>query len=407
MDWGKFGIAVVCFFLIYYIINFLLQLLGFFVLYQLLGASSDSIYSLFSIILTTIIATFIAFYLVLRLIYQTEKTVNSTFLKSYIILVVIAVLFSPIDLFYSLTFGFMINYISTDLANALQLPMLLISYAIVIAALYESLNLYGVFKSSEKVSKSQKQKSTIVLTKQEKGIFALGDLIKAIKITVFPFKTTNEQISTTDLFLFYYKLSVVILLLTLVSTIILTQIYNTSAVHACTPDTFIGQSCSPNFFTTTIIGRMDLQLFISLVFSSIMNFWIYFPIIFFVFAAGIEVLGRGLFHWFKGTTTSTLTAIIYGSLPLIVFSWIVCPYYVWGMSSSSGNNPFLVGVGVTWLTTYSSYGLLFLLLWSLYIFIVSISNQQFITKLKALILVGAVLLILIVVAIPLFSLGTV
>lgn len=224
------------------------------------------------------------------------------------------------------------------------------------------------------------------------GIPIIRDFVDALVIITKPWSYTTERRSMKELLLFYYRFSIIPIVLSTFGTVLLTALPGTPTQHGF----------SSGFFYDTLIGNMDLQVFVSLVFGNLLGFWVYLPLALLIITALVELVGRGIYGWFGEGASSTFASVLYGAMPLTAFAWLALASQIRG-NYNYGGQPLIVSLYPEIITPL--WVVPFFALWSLVIFAFALRNQQHITKLKVLILIETVFLVLVIPLGIIFALG--
>ena len=122
----------------------------------------------------------------------------------------------------------------------------------------------------------------------------MHDLGKAWDSITNPSKNTQKFANTSDVLSFYYRASILPLFATMAIVLV------------------------------TIIASPALSLtdYIAFAISQAAGILVLLPIYIVVFAAVIHFLAKVLFKWLKGSYENTVAAVMFGTLPSLLFFWL-------------------------------------------------------------------------------------
>jgi len=121
---------------------------------------------------------------------------------------------------------------------------------------------------------------------------------------------------------------------------------------------------------------------IAVIISAIVLFWIVTPIGFFINAAIYQVVGYNFLHAWKGDYAKTFSAVMFGSLPLLLFYWLV-PVPILGVLA-----------------------LMVFAVWDIIVLVIALSNLQKLSRLAAIGVIFVSVAIVLVAVMILFALTT-
>lgn len=162
----------------------------------------------------------------------------------------------------------------------------------------------------------------------------IDEIRKGIDIMLHPSKATKESKDIGGIFTYYYKLSFIPLILMIIVLLALLSIIRS----------IIG--------STSLIGSVFAGLgILGAILYPIAILWVLIPVGFLVSAGLLQIFGK-LVRQFKADYIKTLNAVIYGSVPLILFYWIFMVPLLGGIVE------FIMAI------------------WGLIVLIIALSNQQ-------------------------------
>ena len=178
----------------------------------------------------------------------------------------------------------------------------------------------------------------------------MEDLRLAYNTLLKPGKSTKKSMTSSAALKLYYKLTLLPFILFVVVG------YLTSSA---------GTDWSSNFMMFSAVLSSIMPAYSALIVNAIMFFWILIPAGLLIDAFLYQVIGKFFLNVWKGNYSKTLTACVFGSLPLMLFYWIV-PVQV---------------IGKIALLVFGA--------WNFVVLIIAMSNQQNTTRMNALVSIAA------------------
>ncbi len=214
------------------------------------------------------------------------------------------------------------------------------------------------------------------------GLNPIKGFEEAIVSAVKPAQSTSLTIGRAETLKRYYRMSIIPFLLYVVVSVAIFYLLTPLPVISNSflrPSNPLGSiSDLSNVQGTFALLSQNLIIY---VIAAALLFWIGIPLLMLMNALILHIFGKWIFAGFRKGYSNTLTATLYSFVPTFLFLWLV-----------------IVPVNI-----FSGPMQLLLLLWSFAIYVIALSNQQAISRRRAVSIIlggGFVLTVVLLVAMP-------